>query len=435
MKKACITKAEKEMSAEGMDAKLPSKTLDNRLEIMEKLSQLFFSEDFCDVQLVINGKIFLNAHRVILALGSDVFKNMFSNGAWQESKQNTIQLTEDEFCEDHFEDFLRYFYTGTITIDADSFFPLYVLSDKYDVPEVKESCQNFAMDNVTRGPLNRAIIWWKHAAYMNFKELEEACSKFVALNMMSVTKSPDWLGLEPDHLCSLLDRPDLVVESEFELFRALKRWLSRHKSHTEKILKLVRFPLMSPEDIYDPSFPDSLPAEMKEAFSSNSVLIYQVNSLPIETIGLFHDVQSPAFTMRLYTSQTFGCSRTMNDPNCSSGESVEFFTTLFKAIVSWSVTTQQNHYRGHSTGTTQLTWTCRVKECNLTESSHSHQLSVLLHKWVGDKWLACRCKTFNIPHGQDMGIGNLLTEMERKEYLHKNTIYVHFIGKTQWKRP
>ncbi|XP_015191994.2 BTB/POZ domain-containing protein 17-like [Lepisosteus oculatus] len=422
-----------------MDTKMPSETLDNHQEIMEELCQLFNSEDFCDVQLVINEKVFLKAHRVILAIGSDFFRNMFSNDSWQESKQNVIQLKEQDNCVDYFQDFLRYFYTGCITVNAENLFPIYMLSDKYGVLAVKQGCEKFALKNVTNGPISQAIAWCQQAAYMNFKELEEACNKFIALNMMAVAKSPEWLSLEPEYLDSLLSRPDLVVESEFELFRAVKRWLSQNKGHADEILKHVRFPLMAPEDVYDPGFLDTLPEKVKETFSSQSVLVYQVNSLPIETISLFHDVLSPPFSMRLYTSPNFGCSRKMNNFSCSSSVSIEFSTRLFQLRTSWSITTQgscQDRYRGNPcTSSACPSWTCRVKECNLSGENHDHKLCLLLYKNIDEKWLVCHYKTYDIPHGQDVGLGNLVSKSEREQCMYKNTIFAHFIGKTLWKRP
>ncbi|RXM31776.1 BTB/POZ domain-containing protein 17 [Acipenser ruthenus] len=259
-----------------MDMKEPSVTLDHQKEIIDDLSDLFNSEEFYDVQIVVNSRVTIKAHKVILALRCDFFRNMFSNDAWKESKQKVVELTEDDCCVDHFETFLSYFYCGCLTIHSENVFAIYMLSDKYNVVAVKESCEQFALANITTGTVKRAIAWCHYAKHMSFKALEDACNKFIALNMMEIIKSTDWLTIEPDHLSALLQRSDLVVEREFTLFRALIKWLSHNQNHTKEILQHIKYPLMSPEDVYDPSFSETLSEPVKKDFVSNSTLVYQV---------------------------------------------------------------------------------------------------------------------------------------------------------------
>ena len=45
------------------------------------------------------------------------------------------------------------------------------------------------------------------------------------LNMDVVVQSRDWIGLDRENLVSVLKRSDLVVRSEYELLRAVVRWL------------------------------------------------------------------------------------------------------------------------------------------------------------------------------------------------------------------
>ncbi|KAJ8397793.1 hypothetical protein AAFF_G00434820 [Aldrovandia affinis] len=290
-----------------------SHMVDHLDQIVAVFSNLYWSEDFSDVELVINGAHRFKVHRAILGLSSDVFHQMFSEGRWQESGLPEVPLTEEESCVDHMNSFLQYFYTGVLSVDAGNLFPLLVLTDKYNVAAARRSCEQFALRSVCAGPVSRALSWWRSAERVAFRELEEACQSFVSLNAAALAaSSSDWLSLEPGRLRLLLESDELQVESEFQLFCAVKRWLSHNEVEAEteaaEILEHVRFPLMSPLDVYHTSFADTQPASVRDFFLSESALMYQVNSLPMEAIGLHHDIQAPRFTMRLYTSSDFGCS-------------------------------------------------------------------------------------------------------------------------------
>ena len=45
------------------------------------------------------------------------------------------------------------------------------------------------------------------------------------LNVDVVVQSRDWIGLDKENLVSVLKRSDLVVKSEYELLKAVVRWL------------------------------------------------------------------------------------------------------------------------------------------------------------------------------------------------------------------
>ncbi|KAG9345435.1 hypothetical protein JZ751_008579 [Albula glossodonta] len=412
-------------------------TVDHLDQIVKEFSQLYWREDFSDVELVINETVRLKAHRAVLALSSDVFCQMFSEGRWQESGQREVALTEEESCVEHMDAFLQYFYTGTLTIHSGNLFPLLVLSDKYNVQELRRSCERFALRSVCAGPVDQALSWWRSAEQVGFLELAQACQRFVTLNVAVLAASSDWLSLQPEQLLLLLENDDLRVESEFQLFRAIRRWLSINEPEggAGKILEHVRFPLMSPLDVYDPALAEALPENMRDTFLAESSLIYQVNSLPIEAICLYQDIQLPKFTMRLYTSADFGCFRNIQNIDSNESHCIDFTTKIFQSKTTWKITSQcyQNRSYGHS-GVPLLkqNWTCRIDECNLTDGNHDHQLIVLMYRNVAGTWLACDYETFSIPHKQDVPLGPLFEMFEKKKCVHKNTIFVHFIGKIRW---
>ncbi|KAJ8382269.1 hypothetical protein SKAU_G00030470 [Synaphobranchus kaupii] len=417
-------------------------TVDHLDEIVAEFSNLYWSEDFSDVELVINETHRLKAHRVVLALSSDVFRQMFSRGCWREGGQEEVALTEEESCVEHMDAFLQYFYTGAMSIHSGNLFPLLILTDKYNVRALRQSCEQFALQSVCAGPVRRALAWWRTAEQIGFQELEEACRRYVALNGAVLASSSDWLSLELERLLILLQSDDLQVENEFQLFHAVKRWLlhkeAKEEDVQEGVLEHVRFPLMSPLEVYNACYVGMLPTPVRDAFLAESILIYKVNSLPIEAIGLYHDIQAPRFTMRMYTSADFGCSRKIEGFNTAQSPSIDFTTKLFQSKISWKIRSQfhQNqHFGSQSTAKPQHPtqyWMCRIDECNLNNENHEHQLCVLMYRNVADTWLACDYETYSIPHKQEMPLVALHEKFEKNKCVHKNTAFVHFIGKIRW---
>ena len=104
----------------------------------DKMAEIYANQTHSDVILVVDS-IEYPAHRNILCASSTVFDRMLQNGAWAESNKRKISLHEQEECHAVFEDFLKYFYTGRITLTLDNVQAITVLADKYDVQDLLES--------------------------------------------------------------------------------------------------------------------------------------------------------------------------------------------------------------------------------------------------------------------------------------------------------
>ncbi|GES82565.1 BTB/POZ protein [Rhizophagus clarus] len=73
---------------------------------------LFKNYLFSDIKIKGNDDVEINAHRVILAVRSEVFKRMLTNGM-KESTQEVIEFPE--FSSDILCVILEYLYTGSVT--------------------------------------------------------------------------------------------------------------------------------------------------------------------------------------------------------------------------------------------------------------------------------------------------------------------------------
>lgn len=101
----------------------------------------------------------------------------------------------------------------------------------------------------------KAIVWYQYAIACNSQDLQQACFNYIALNVDTVMQSPDWVYLDRENIIVLLQKSDLVVESEYALLQAVVRWLSEDSriqnigQNLKAVLPYIRFPMILPEHI------------------------------------------------------------------------------------------------------------------------------------------------------------------------------------------
>lgn len=446
----------------------PSETLNHQQQVIEILSNLYNKAEFSDVEIVVNGSLRVNAHKLLLISQSTVFSTMLSSERWADSKQKTINLVEDDQCLPHFEDFLKYFYTGSITIDTRNAFPVHCLADKYHVSNLKQSCEQFMLKNVAApGEFNRAISWRKYSKLANLKKLEEDCDKFIAWNMNTIIQSPDWSTIDREHLLALLQRSDLVVESELSLLEAVVNWLGHQPTRIEEVLQYIRYPLIPPEEFFKFQASGTMDQAVCSFILAKGIIAYQANSVSVETLKQSHDITSPAFSMRLYTSKDYGSP--LEIQNYMYMEKIQhqmsFTSKMFQAQSTWSITfypkgeritvktqipNQHANYRhfGYQVQNYQhemeyqeqvvkddnnTAFQCTVDNCTPSQSNHEHRLTVLLMKPNNDGWFVSDIRSINVLHSVEARIHDLIPESEREDYVRNNTMKLHLIGSTVWK--
>ncbi|XP_067882664.1 BTB/POZ domain-containing protein 17-like [Heterodontus francisci] len=455
-----------------MDSSETSETLVHQTHVMAALSSLFGSEELSDVRLTVNREAPRPAHRFVLALGSDVFRAMLLGERWADARRETVELTEEEGAAACFEDFLRYFYTGRITVSVDNVFAVHGLAEKYNVGPLRRSCEQFLLDNVAAaGALDLALAWHRYARFVGFGRLEEACDTFVAWNMDAVIRSADWLSLEEEQLAALLRRSDLVVESEFALCQAVLRWLAPRPEAGPALLAHLRYPMMSTEELATLRAHPLVPRGLLDELLAQSLGLHQDSCLTKEAVGQLHGAASCPLRMRLYTAKSCGSPWQLDFFSSMTKTVVckEFATTNFRVQSKWFVTfhpkgerlvvqeerpvrgsvrlpspagakrrcTCPGLYERVLKDNNRAAFNCKIIRCHSSSrATHEHQIAVLFYRYLGSRWLVCDLKTFAIPHWQDVKIDDLLPAAERGKYVSKinDTMSLHFIGQTNWKK-
>ena len=147
------------------------------------LQNLFLEDQFSDVKLVtVCGKE-LNAHKCILAAGSSTFAAMFKHDML-EKKSNIVKISDVRY--EVLKEMLRFIYTDYVENIANVVTELFIASDKYDIQDLKNKCENSISNGIT---VETAIQIFEFADKYNAVNLKNQAMHFMKSNIDSIMKN------------------------------------------------------------------------------------------------------------------------------------------------------------------------------------------------------------------------------------------------------
>ncbi|XP_072048090.1 BTB/POZ domain-containing protein 17-like [Amphiura filiformis] len=218
--------------------------IEHKTNIIANIGEHFNNADISDVTLTVGEQVF-PTHRFVLATQSKVFKTMLMSENWKESEERKITLQESPEGEAAFSDFLKFLYTGNLTLTIDNVCGIHTLADKYDVPTLKDDCVGFMKDVLTgiHGDALKAGLLWLQYVESFLSDMVALCYSTIRTNFTNIYgkeyKTLFW-KLTYDQVNNVLSVPDvqeeLVLINEEELFNLIDKgkWAKR-------LLPFVRF--------------------------------------------------------------------------------------------------------------------------------------------------------------------------------------------------
>lgn len=149
-----------------------------------------------------------------------------------------------------FEVFLKYLYTGKISLNYSNVIPILQLADKYNVRDLLKVGLDFMSRNVPLAARkNQVVSWYQFTTNCGYKDVAKLCLNFIKWNFDLVSESIDWPNLELDSLVQVrqltetasrfkgsssyflqvLSSSDLVTLQEVQVFRSVERWLAARR--------------------------------------------------------------------------------------------------------------------------------------------------------------------------------------------------------------
>ncbi|XP_074604931.1 kelch-like protein 28 isoform X3 [Brevipalpus obovatus] len=200
------------------------------------------NDRLCDVSLEVKGS-HLKAHKVVLCATSAYFDAMFNTDEMVERTKSVITLHDIDF--DALKLLVDYAYTGQIVISEDNVQLLLPAASLLQINTVREACCKFLLCQLE--PSNCLGIRHFADAY-SCEELYTTSDKFVVENFPAVAQTEEFLALSYKELEDLISSNHLNVHDEFEVYKAVIRWvrfdLKQRESELAQLLNHVRFPLI-----------------------------------------------------------------------------------------------------------------------------------------------------------------------------------------------
>ncbi|XP_075999361.1 BTB/POZ domain-containing protein 17 [Genypterus blacodes] len=292
--------------------------LNHSMSLVQRMENLLVMGNGSDVVLHVHTvntdevKV-IQAHALVLSLQSDVFEELLLN-----RNNSTVVLTEKPECAAVFDKFVRYLYCGDISVRLEQAIPLHKLASKYHVWGLQQGLTQYMTQHLSSdSPTGHAVGWYNYALQIGDAALRDSCLQYLAWNISSVLQSGEWGSITEDLLLSLLQRSDLILQSELELYEALETWISQNQPVSltvESALRAIRYGMIPPHHLFRLQKQSLLMFKYYESIRDLLYLAFQFHSTSPIQLAKYFDVNCSIFTPRNYLSSSWGSSWVINNP-------------------------------------------------------------------------------------------------------------------------
>ncbi|GMH45544.1 hypothetical protein BSKO_13501 [Bryopsis sp. KO-2023] len=221
--------------------------------LQNHIGKLFNKSELSDVTIIAPDERKIYCHRAILSVCSKPFARMLSS-EMAEGRAREIRIKQVD--PRALELMVQFFYTGEIDIREDDIVPLMAVSDRFDVPELVDTCRQYFETEVF---LTTENVWSTliRSTEQHVDEILYQCCEYVMSVSDCIIHEPkflevDFLALETifDHVNSL---PDGEARPTYDLFRAALNWVEHSRSarqtYIHRIINNIRFTTMTANEL------------------------------------------------------------------------------------------------------------------------------------------------------------------------------------------
>ena len=204
----------------------------------------------CDYTIVAGG-LQMQVHRVVMVACSDYFRAMLT-GDMRESKETSVTLQGVTGA--GLQAVVEFAYSGGLRLNLDNVEEVLAAASHLQVSEVVDLCSRF---------LDSAVTIENCVDVLNITELYALDDSLAAVRAFILRHfedladgaSDEYSKLSCAQLASLLAENSLRVLSEYRLFELVLRWINhdvdRRRSHVAALIRNVRLPLCSGEELVE----------------------------------------------------------------------------------------------------------------------------------------------------------------------------------------
>lgn len=222
------------MPRQQMQEKLPDGSARFKLckyasELLESLHTIRQDDCLCDVTLhtAQSGGEGIRAHKVVLAGSSQYFRGMFTRGMREET-MSEVCIREANITKEALAALVDFAYTGEIHITQDNVQTLLVAASFLQMRHVIEACTLYLEQQLDQ---SNCLGIMEFARAHDCLDLETKARRFVHQHFCEVSKNEEILDLSAEDMAEIVQREDLNINCESEVFAAVVRW-AEHEPQT-----------------------------------------------------------------------------------------------------------------------------------------------------------------------------------------------------------
>ncbi|CAF1232536.1 unnamed protein product [Rotaria sp. Silwood1] len=223
-------------------------------KLLEKVSSLRDKPELCDFRIDINDK-HLYCHKFLLIAISDYFKAMFS-GNMSESQSDHVELKGFERSSYGVESMINFCYTGSLLITFDNIDELLNAATHLQIKDAIDLCSQFLIE---LSSIKNCIDIYKIADLYTLHDVLNIITNFISKNfvLLMFHAHHQFIQLTYEQIYHELssDTLEMYQYSEYDLFTMTCTWIKANYNEREKyianLFKLIRFMLMTPEQLCD----------------------------------------------------------------------------------------------------------------------------------------------------------------------------------------
>ncbi|XP_058824702.1 BTB/POZ domain-containing protein 2-like [Topomyia yanbarensis] len=165
----------------------------------------------------------VKAHKFVLAMVSPVFDTMFY-GALSTKNDEPIRVSDIDLHE--FKKLMTYIYMDHLGIASVSeAMNLYYAAKKYMLPRAVAECITYLQSNQV---VDSVCQVYEFAKFYDESKLMSICLTIMCDQTSTVITGSGFLDADLSTIITILNQNDLTIDSELDLFKAIKRYAHKH---------------------------------------------------------------------------------------------------------------------------------------------------------------------------------------------------------------
>ena len=247
---------------------VPPRQSRHALDLLVALNDMRIKGEHCDVVLVAGGQRF-SGHKAVLAASSPYFKALFkyehnalgnactacfesdreaASSDSTESGRRTFEIKDVSVSV--LEQILNFIYNDAISLTTENVEDVMIAANMLHLDVLKGMCADFLMQHLDT---DNCFGLRAFADMYSSTELKKEADVLISKLFHQVSQTEEFLMQDFETVRALLERSDLKVKSEEQIFEAFLRWVKhdipRRLEVSHKLLKVIRIKLLSQDYI------------------------------------------------------------------------------------------------------------------------------------------------------------------------------------------